>query len=110
MKSLYAEYNKKNSEFTLYAANNGPYIGGSKTKDLNRLRKNALNHKISLISIADDMYYRSLISKKVLEFDQSKMVIVKAANYNPRNLKESYVVQDYIDSVYEFMNLTESNE
>ena len=36
------------------------------------------------------------------EANQAKRIVVKAANYNPRNLKESVIVQDYIDSMYDF--------
>ena len=106
IKLVQNEYKENSTNFTLYVRNSGmPTINAS-----NNVRKNSLNHKVALINIADTTYYQMLITKYSMEFDQAKKIIVKAANYNPRNLKESYMIQDYIDSMYEFMDMTEDNE
>ena len=73
--------------------------------EINKLRKNAANHKRALIAIADQTYYAFMIWKLRVEFSQAKRIVVKAANYNPRNLKESAIVQNYIDAMYDFYEM-----
>ena len=101
LKKLQKDFNDMNNEYINYVRNGG--LVSSNTKgDIAKLRKNAMNHKVSLVSIADSTYYTMLIEKARLEFNQAKRIVVKAANYNPRNLKESYKIQDYIDALYDF--------
>lgn len=107
IKVIQSEYKKNNEEYEKYVKNGG-LATVNKSNDLDKLRKNALNHKIALIAIADSTYYQILINKYASEFDQAKKVVIKAANYNPRNLKESYMIQDYIDSMYEFMDMDDN--
>ena len=110
IKSVQNEYKKVSDDYTKYVRNNSGFPTTNTSSDLDKLRKNSLNHKAALINIADTTYYQMLITKYSMEFDQAKKIIAKAANYNPRNLKESYMIQDYIDSMYEFMDMTEDNE
>jgi len=100
LKKLKAEYEKVNKEFQDQV--DLKQMISPKGDSLEELRKTAFNHKLSLKSIADTTYYQSLFTKYSIELDQAKKIMVKAAHYNPRNLKESYIVQEYIDSLYEF--------
>lgn len=70
--------------------------------DIEKLRNSATNHKRTEIAIADSFYYQMMIQKMSQEFNQAKHIVVKAANYNPRNLKESFDIQFYIDSMNDF--------
>lgn len=110
IKAVQNEFKKNDDEYTNYVRKDNGLATINISNDLNKLRKNALNHKTALINIADTTYYQMIIKKYELEFDQAKKIVVKAANYNPRNLKESYVIQDYIDSMYSFMETSDDIE
>lgn len=98
---LQKEQNQNDAEYTAYVRQTG--LATVKTNgDIKSLRKNAQNHKRALIAIADSTYYQMMYFAIQQEFNQNKRIVVKAANYNPRNLKESFVVQDYIDAMYDF--------
>lgn len=73
-------------------------------EELNRtekIRKEAYNYKKALVAIVDEAYYDALEKKMDLDFTQANRIMTKAAYYNPRNLRESYEVQDYIDSIFD---------
>lgn len=92
---------KNSEEYTQFVRNGG--MASLNTKgEIGKLRKNAANHQKSLINIADSTYYAMMNAKLTQQFNQAKRIVVKAANYNPRNLKESAVVQFYIDAMYDF--------
>lgn len=100
--ALQAKAQKMNAEFSDFAKNN-TIIGMSKTTgDINELRRKALIHQKSLLNIAQNSYYECIFQKYNSQLKQCKQIVVKAANYNPRNLKESYKIQDYIDAMYAF--------
>lgn len=89
------------TEYTNYVRSTG--LITNKTKgDIEKLRKSAANHKRALIAIVDSTYYQMMLQKMMQEFNQAKHIVVKAANYNPRNLKESFDIQFYIDSMNDF--------
>lgn len=96
---------KIEDEYGKYVKNGGLATMNTR-QSIDKLRKNANNHKVTLISIADATYFQMLIQKYMQELEQAKRIVVKAANYNPRNIKESYKVQDYIDSAYAFLEAT----
>ena len=96
-----SEFEKNDREYTDYVRSTG-LLSNKANSDINKLRKNAEGHKRALIAIADSTYYNMLAYKMRAEFSQAKRVVVKAANHNPRNLKESAKVQLYIDSMYDF--------
>lgn len=101
-----AEFTKIDKEFANYVQSNSAdtlSMNKTNTDDINKLRKNAKNHKISLTAIADEFYYHLLIYNYRQKAIQAKRIVVKAASYNPRNLKESAVTQDYIDAMCEFL-------
>ena len=64
-------------------------------------REMAHTYKKALVAIVDEAYYDMMERKVDLEFEQANQIMTKAANYNPRNLKESYLVMDYIDCIFE---------
>lgn len=99
-KKLDKESKDINNDYTAYVRNNGLATPKTNFGNINDLRKNALNHKMALISIADATYYQMLLIKIMNDSSQAKHIVVKAANYNPRNLKESAIIQDYIDTSY----------
>lgn len=72
------------------------------TYGLSPERKIAANYKTALIGIADAKYYDLMSEKLTLEFAQAGQVLVKASSHNPRNLKESKEIQEYIDFIYEY--------
>ena len=102
-----AEFAKKDAEFTNHVRSDaaGTFSMNKTNTDINTLRKNAMNHKTSLTYIADDFYYQQLFINYNNQAIQAKRIVVKAANYNPRNLKESAVIQDYIDAMSDFNQL-----
>ena len=106
IEKLNRDSNKKNEEYTQFVRSNG-LATGKTSSDINKLRKNALNHKTALIAIVDSTYFSMLSVKYTYESNQAKRIVIKTANYNPRNLKESYVVQDYIDAMYEYNEMQE---
>lgn len=65
------------------------------------LRETAYRYKKALVAIVDEAYYDMMERKVDLDFQQANQIMTKAANYNPRNLKESALVMDYIDSIFE---------
>ena len=71
----------------------------------NKDRRIAMNYKKALHSIAEGMYYDTLSQKYTMEFNQCNRIITKAGNYNPRNIKESTLVMNYIDSAFDFHEL-----
>lgn len=72
------------------------------TYGLSPERKMAANYKTALLAIADARYYDLMSQKLTLEFAQAAQVVQKASYHNPRNLRESREVQDYIDFLYEY--------
>lgn len=95
------EYTDNDKEYGEYVHKTG--LATPRTNlDIDKLRKNASNHKRALIAIANATYYQMMIQKMKKEFSQAKRIVVKAANYNPRNLKESTEIQNYIDAMYDF--------
>lgn len=101
IKKIQDEFKDINDEYTKYVRATGipsMSVNGNNEK----LRQNAKNHLKSLINIADSTYYNMLYVKYSKLLQQAKSVVIKAANYNPRNLKESFNVQFYIDSLLEF--------
>lgn len=101
LKKLQNEQKRTDEEYTKYIRDSG-FANVNVKQNIDKLRKNAKNHKRALIAIADATYYSMLIQKMKQEFNQAKHIVVKAANYNPRNIKESYAIQDYIDFMYDF--------
>lgn len=93
---------KNKSEYTNYVRNNNGLATGNTNGGLDKLRKNAENHQKSLINVADTTYYMMMCIKLKQQLNQAKRIVVKAANYNPRNLKESADIQFYIDAMYDF--------
>lgn len=72
------------------------------TYGLSKERKIAANYKTALLAIADAKYYDLMSEKLTLEFAQAAQVVQKAFYHNPRNLKESKELQEYIDFIYEY--------
>lgn len=72
------------------------------TYGLSKERKIAANYKTALIGIADAKYYELMTEKLTLEFAQAAQIMQKASCHNPRNLKESKEVQEYIDFLYKY--------
>ena len=106
LKFAQAQQKNNDEEYTAYVRNGGlATVNTNGTID--KLKKNAINHKKALISIVDSTYFQMLIQKYTQEFEQYKRIVVKAASYNPRNLKESCEIQDYIDYIYAFNEYTE---
>lgn len=99
------EFTEINAEYSNYVRSQNGLATGNIKGDLDKLRKNALNHQKSLISIVDSSYYQFSMAKMREEFKQAKHIVVKAAYYNPRNIKESTILQDHIDAMYDFYNL-----
>lgn len=106
LKAVQDEQRKNDKEYGDYVRSNG-FVSATTKGSIDKLRKNAASHKRALIAIADSTYYTMIIQKYTQELEQYKRIVVKAANYNPRNLKESYMIQDYIDSAYAFIEATE---
>lgn len=96
--TLQREANEDWMRFSNYVNSNA----AKKASNNNKLLKNALNHNESLRTIVSQSYYNFTTTMMKMQFKQAKQIVVKAAHYNPRNLKESAVIQDYIDSLYEF--------
>lgn len=101
VKKLQKEQADNNKEYGDYVQKTG-LITAKTNSDIGKLRKDAANHKRALIAIADQTYYVWMVQRMKKEANQAKQIVVKAANYNPRNLKESAIVQDYIDAMYDF--------
>ena len=99
---LQKDFADTNNQYTNYVRNNSGLATNNTSGDIEKIRKNALNHKMSLINIVDSTYYQMMSIKLSYDFNQAKRIVVKAANYNPRNLKESAKIQDYIDATYDF--------
>lgn len=102
LKNAQNEQKKNSEEYSKYVKSTG-LISNNTNQNIDKLRKSAAGHKAALINIADTTYFSMLIQKYTQELEQYKRIIVKAANYNPRNIKESYKIQDYIDASYEFL-------
>lgn len=105
LKFAQAEQKKRREEYVAYARNGGLITNDNTSID--KLKKNSANYKRSLIDIANTTYFQMFIQKYTQELEQCKRIVVKAASYNPRNLKESYEIQDYIDYIYAFNEYTE---
>lgn len=101
------EYVDADNEYGEYVRSTG-LITNSTKGDIEKLRKSAAGHKRALIAIADQTYYNMMLWKLRNEFNQAKHVVVKAANYNPRNLKESADIQFYIDAMFDFSDVDTS--
>ena len=102
---IQADAKSNDAEYTNYVRNNSGLATARTNMDINKLRKNASNHQRSLISIADSTYYAFMQYKMDQEFKQNKRIVIKAANYNPKNVKEATEYQNYIDSMYEFYEM-----
>ena len=100
LKKIQNDMIQNDKEYTEFVRKDGLMTANTKG-DINKLRKQAFGHKRALIAIADSTYYQAMILKKRFEIDQAKHIVAKAAHYNPKNLKESAVIQLYIDSLYE---------
>ena len=72
------------------------------TYGLSRERKAAANYKSALMAVADAKYYELMSQKVTLEFAQAAQVVTKASYHNPRNLKESKEIHEYIDFLYKY--------
>ena len=95
------EFQKVNQDYITYAQATG--IPSSRVNtNIEKLRQNAMNHQKALINIVDSAYYGMMYTKYSKLLKQAKAIVIKAANYNPRNLKESQIMQVYIDSLLEF--------
>ena len=101
VKKLQKEQADNSKEYGDYARHGGLATTNT-SSELGKLRQNAANHKRALIAIADQTYYAWMVQRMQKEASQAKQIVVKAANYNPRNLKESAIVQDYIDAICDF--------
>lgn len=66
----------------------------------NILRENATYKKFALNELNSCMYYTTICSKLDMQFEQAAHIVIKAATYNPRNLRESAVIQEMIDSEF----------
>lgn len=96
--TLQREANEDWMKFSNYINSNA----AKKASGKNKLLKNALEHQASLKAIVSQSYFNFTTVMMKMQFKQAKQIVVKAAYYNPRNLKESAMIQDYIDSLYEF--------
>ena len=88
----------------LSEADNSKYVITREAYDtygLSDERRIAANYRTALMGIADAKYYELMSQKLTLEFAQASQVITKAAYHNPRNLKESKELNEYIDFLYE---------
>ena len=101
VKKLQKEQADNSKEYGDYARHGGLATTNT-SSELGKLRQNAANHKRALIAIADQTYYAWMVQRMQKEASQAKQIVVKADNYNPRNLKESAIVQDYIDAICDF--------
>ena len=72
------------------------------TYGLSAERKLAATYKSALLNIADAKYYDMMSQKVTLEFAQAAQVLTKASYHNPRNLKESREINEYIDILYQY--------
>ena len=102
IKKVTDEVSKTHNEYVDWLRANNAIPTSKKDNDIEKLRRNALNHQKSLLNIARNSYLEIITQKYNTQLNQCKQIVVKAANYNPRNLKESYKIQDYIDAMYEF--------
>lgn len=71
------------------------------TYGLSDERRMAANYKTALLAIADAKYYELMSQKLTLEFAQASQVLQKSALHNPRDLRGSKEIHDYIDFLYE---------
>lgn len=101
-KKLQKEFRDTDNEYGDYVKKTGLATAKTNHKNIEKLRQNAMNHKKALINITDCTFFNMYSCKLQLEFQQAKRVVVKAANHNPRNLKESAKIQMYIDAMYDF--------
>lgn len=69
---------------------------------IEKLRYNAKANKDFLKYIVDEYYYSMLIAKVKQQTKQAKHIVVKAANFNPENIKESVEYQYYLDAMNDF--------
>ena len=72
------------------------------SSQIDKLRYNAKANKDFLKYMVDEYYYSMLIAKVKQQTKQAKHIVVKAANFNPENIKESMVYQDYLDAMNDF--------
>lgn len=72
------------------------------TYGMSKERKVAANYKTALMGIADSKYYDLMSEKLTLEFAQVAQLVTKASYHNPRDIRESKVINDYIDFLYEY--------
>lgn len=77
---------------------------------IEKLRYSAKANKDFLKYMVDEYYYQMLITKVKQQSKQAKHIVVKAANFNPENLEESMVYQDYLDAMNEFEENADLNE
>lgn len=66
----------------------------------NILRENATIKKIALTEMNSCMYYTTVCSLLEMQYRQAAHVMIKASSYDPRNLKESRLIQEMIDSEF----------
>lgn len=69
---------------------------------IEKLRYNAKANKDFLKYMVDEYYYSMLIAKVKQQTKQAKHIVVKAANFNPENIKESVEYQYYLDAMNDF--------
>lgn len=69
-------------------------------RNSNILRECAINKKLALDEMNKCMHNNTICSKLNMQFEQAAHILIKASNYNPRNLRESYVIQEMIDSEF----------
>lgn len=80
-------------------------VGAKPDKSLSKeekLRFSGKANKDYLKYMADEYYYSMLLAKVKEQNKQAKHIVVKAANFNPENLEESIMYQDYLDTMNDF--------
>ena len=66
----------------------------------NILKENAIIKKIALTEMNSCMYYTTVCSLLEMQYEQAAHIMIKASSYDPRNLKESKLIQEMIDSEF----------
>ncbi len=97
----YEKISKEYSDYVKDKQNNTLGMNNTNTDDIEKLRKSASNHKAALINIENSIYYQMLFVTSNYELQQAKRIVVKAANYYPKEVKESTSMEYYL---YEMIN------
>lgn len=80
-------------------------VSGVLDSELNDYYLTAEANIIALRRIASNEVYKIYMKLYKINQKTDRIILKKAANYNPRNIKESADLQDEIDTIYELNNI-----